>query len=75
MSLSAVAVPVIDIVLASVGMLLYAARRLVSAALPGDTDTKGWVKRIGFVVVTGLGFVAYGLFCLTTLTHRRLEAP
>lgn len=27
------------------------------------------------VVVVGLGFAAYGLFCLTTFTHRRLEAP
>jgi len=27
------------------------------------------------VVVVGLGFAAYGLFCLTTFTHRRLESP
>ena len=27
------------------------------------------------VVLVGLGFVAYGLFCLATFTHRRLEAP
>jgi hypothetical protein len=27
------------------------------------------------VVIVGLGFAAYGLFCLTTFTHRRLEAP
>jgi Domain of Unknown Function (DUF1206) len=27
------------------------------------------------VVVVGLGYAAYGLFCLATFTHRRLEAP
>jgi hypothetical protein len=27
------------------------------------------------VVVVGIGFAAYGLFCLATFTHRRLEAP
>ncbi len=27
------------------------------------------------VLVIGVGFVAYGLFCLATFTHRRLEAP
>jgi hypothetical protein len=27
------------------------------------------------VVVVGIGFAAYGLFCLATFTHRRLQAP
>jgi hypothetical protein len=27
------------------------------------------------VLIVGIGFVAYGIFCLTTFTHRRLEAP
>jgi uncharacterized protein DUF1206 len=27
------------------------------------------------VVVVGIGFVAYGIFCLATFTHRRLQAP
>jgi Domain of Unknown Function (DUF1206) len=27
------------------------------------------------VAVIGVGFVAYGVFCLTTFTHRRLQAP
>jgi hypothetical protein len=27
------------------------------------------------VLVVGIGFVAYGLFCLATFTHRRLQAP
>jgi Domain of Unknown Function (DUF1206) len=27
------------------------------------------------VVVVGIGFVAYGVFCLVTFTHRRLQAP
>lgn len=35
------------------------------------TETWGQV----LVVAIGVGFVAYGLFCLTTFTHRVLEAP
>jgi len=27
------------------------------------------------VAIVGIGFVAYGIFCLTTFTHRRLQAP
>jgi hypothetical protein len=27
------------------------------------------------VLIVGIGFVAYGIFCLTTFTHRRLEPP
>jgi hypothetical protein len=27
------------------------------------------------VAVVAIGFVAYGLFCLVTFTHRRLQAP
>jgi len=36
--------------LLAIGMLLYAVWRLVSAALPGSTDAKGWIHRIGYVV-------------------------
>jgi len=34
--------------LLAIGMLLYAAWRVVSALLPGGTDAKAWAKRIGF---------------------------
>ena len=27
------------------------------------------------VIVVGIGFAAYGIFCLATFTHRRLQAP
>jgi hypothetical protein len=27
------------------------------------------------VLVIGVGFAVYGVFCLTTFTHRRLQAP
>jgi hypothetical protein len=27
------------------------------------------------VVIVGVGFAAYGIFCLATFTHRRLQAP
>ena len=33
----------------------------------------GW--GIMVIGVVGLGFAAYGLFCASTFTHRRLEAP
>ncbi|MCU1393216.1 MAG: hypothetical protein JWM34_1644 [Ilumatobacteraceae bacterium] len=55
------------LILLAVGMLLYAAWRLVSAALPGDTDTKGWVKRIGFVVSA----VIYTSFAVTAFALAR----
>jgi hypothetical protein len=35
------------------------------------TQTWGLV----IVVLIGVGFVAYGVFCLATFTHRRLQAP
>lgn len=47
------------------GMVLYALWRLVSAFLPGSTDAKGWVTRIGYVVSAviyiTLGITAFGL--------------
>jgi len=30
---------------------------------------------VWLVLIVGIGFVAYGIFCLTTFTHRRLQAP
>ena len=49
----------------AVGMLLYAAWRVVSALLPGGDDTKAVVHRIGFVVsavlYTVLAFSAFAL--------------
>jgi hypothetical protein len=35
------------------------------------TETWGLVV----VLVIGVGFAAYGVFCLTTFTHRKLQAP
>lgn len=33
----------------------------------------GWGQVV--VLIVGVGFVAYGVFCLATFTHRRLQAP
>ena len=33
----------------------------------------GWGQIV--VLIVGIGFVAYGAFCLLTFTHRRLQAP
>lgn len=60
------------LVLLAVGMLLYAAWRVVSAFLPGDTGAKGWIKRVGFIVsaiiYTTLAITAIGLATSKTST-------
>ncbi|MCU1401389.1 MAG: hypothetical protein JWN62_4498 [Acidimicrobiales bacterium] len=56
--------------LLAIGMVLYAAWRLVSAALPGDTDAKGWIKRIGFVVSA----VIYTSFAVTAFALARSKS-
>lgn len=53
--------------LLAVGMLIYAAWRVVSAFLPGDTDAKGWAKRIGFIVSA----VMYTTFAVTAFALAR----
>ena len=47
-----------------------------------DTGLDGALRRLAtetwglvIVVVIGIGFTAYGLFCLATFTHRELQAP
>jgi hypothetical protein len=51
--------------LLAIGMLLYAAWRVVSALLPGGTDAKAWIHRIGFIasaiVYSTLAFSAIAL--------------
>ena len=59
---------------------------LVRAAITFDpaqaTGLDGALRRLAvewwgvlIVAVVGIGFIAYGVFCLTTFTHRRLQAP
>jgi hypothetical protein len=59
---------------------------LIRAAVTFDpaeaTGLDGALRRLAvewwgvlLVAVVGIGFVAYGMFCLTTFTHRRLQAP
>jgi hypothetical protein len=38
----------------AIGMLLYAAWRLVTALLHGETDVEAWVRRIGYVPELGV---------------------
>jgi hypothetical protein len=40
--------------LLAAGLLIYAAWRLVSALLPGPSDAKAWVTRVGYLVSCGL---------------------
>jgi len=51
----------------ALGMLLYAAWRVVSALLPGGTDAKAWAKRIGFAVSA----VMYTTFAVTAISLAR----
>ncbi|MGB8861836.1 MAG: DUF1206 domain-containing protein [Ilumatobacteraceae bacterium] len=49
------------------GMLIYAAWRVVSALLPGGSDTKAWVMRIGYLVSA----VIYVTFAVTAISLAR----
>ena len=49
------------------GTLLYAAWRVVSALLPGGTDAKAWVMRIGYLVSA----VIYITFAVTAISLAR----
>ena len=51
----------------ALGMLLYAAWRVVSALMPGGADAKGVVKRIGFL----LSAVIYTTFAITAISLAR----
>lgn len=51
----------------ALGMLVYAAWRVVTALLPGGTDAKAWFQRIGYVVSA----VSYTTFALTAVSLAR----
>jgi hypothetical protein len=50
--------------LLAIGMLIYAAWRVASAAMPGDNDGEAWMKRIGFVVSA----IIYTTFAITAIS-------
>jgi hypothetical protein len=52
------------------GMLIYAAWRIVSALLPGDTDAKAWLKRVGYVVSA----IIYITFAVTAISLANSES-
>ncbi len=49
------------------GMLAYAAWRVVSALLPGGSDAKAWVMRVGYLVSA----VIYTTFAMTAISLAR----
>jgi hypothetical protein len=53
--------------LLAIGMLLYAGWRLVSALLPGGTDAKAWIHRVGYVVSA----VIYTTFAFSAIALAR----
>jgi len=53
--------------LLAIGLVVYAAWRIVSALLPGSTEAESWVKRIGYVVSA----VIYLTFAVTAVALAR----
>jgi hypothetical protein len=53
--------------LLALGMLLYAAWRVVSALLPGGTDADAWVHRVGYLVSA----VIYTTFAISAIALAR----
>lgn len=53
--------------LLAIGMLVYAAWRVVSALLPGGSGAETWVKRIGY----GVSAVIYTTFAITAISLSR----
>ena len=51
----------------ALGMLIYAAWRVVSALLPGGSDAMAWIQRIGYIVSA----VIYTTFALTAIALAR----
>jgi len=51
----------------AIGMLLYAAWRVVAAFMPGSSDAKAWVGRIGYLVSA----VIYTTFAFTAIALAR----
>lgn len=56
--------------LLAIGMIIYACWRLVSAFLPGGTDAKAWIHRIGYVVSA----IVYSTFAVSAILLTR-RAP
>jgi hypothetical protein len=48
----------------AVGMFLYAAWRLLSAALPSDHDASTWIHRVGYVASAGM-YIALGVTAIS----------
>jgi hypothetical protein len=57
----------------AIGMFIYAAWRIVSALLPGGTDAKAWVKRIGYVV-SAIIYITFA-FNAVSLARSKASAP
>lgn len=51
----------------AVGMLLYAAWRVVTALLPGSTDAEGWATRLGY----GVSAIIYASLAVTAVSLAR----
>ncbi len=61
--------PVVLVALAA-GMFLYALWRLATAVLPGSTDAKGWVTRVGYAVSA----IIYTTFGITAIALTKAHA-
>jgi hypothetical protein len=59
--------------LLAIGMLLYAAWRVVSALLPGGKDAKAWAHRIGYVA-SAVMYVTFALSAIALARHTPTNA-
>jgi hypothetical protein len=54
--------------LLAIGMLIYAAWRIVSALLPGSTDAKGWAHRIGYIA-SAVMYITFAISAIALARH------
>lgn len=55
----------------AIGLFIYAAWRVVTALLPGSTDAKGWVTRVGYFVSA----ILYATFAFTAISLATSPTP
>jgi Domain of Unknown Function (DUF1206) len=53
----------------AIGLFVYAVWRVVTALLPGSTDVKGWVTRIGYLV-SAVIYATFGLTAISVATSQ-----
>jgi hypothetical protein len=53
----------------AIGLFIYAAWRVVTALLPGSTDAKGWITRVGYLV-SAVIYTTFGITAISLATSQ-----